>query len=112
MKSNKPNPERDKWLADMYAKGFMPSALASTFGITTTRVIQILNKLGVRKPKWKWASAETGEKIYQMQAKGYSQSAIGREVGLSRERIRQIEAKALRKLRHPSWSRRLKDYLE
>ncbi len=37
---------------------------------------------------------------------------VGREFGVTRERIRQIEAKALRKLRHPSRSRQLKDYLE
>jgi len=37
---------------------------------------------------------------------------VGREFSVTRERIRQIEAKALRKLRHPSRSRRLKDYLE
>jgi RNA polymerase primary sigma factor len=37
---------------------------------------------------------------------------VGQEFNVTRERIRQIEAKALRKLRHPSRSRRLKDYLE
>jgi len=37
---------------------------------------------------------------------------VGKEFGVTRERIRQIEAKALRKLRHPSRSRRLKDYLD
>jgi RNA polymerase primary sigma factor len=37
---------------------------------------------------------------------------VGREFGVTRERIRQIEAKALRKLRHPSRSRKLRDYLE
>ncbi len=37
---------------------------------------------------------------------------VGREFKVTRERIRQIEAKALRKLRHPSRSRKLKDYLE
>lgn len=36
---------------------------------------------------------------------------VGKEFGVTRERIRQIEAKALRKLRHPSRSRRLRDYL-
>ena len=37
---------------------------------------------------------------------------VGKEFNVTRERIRQIEAKALRKLRHPSRSRKLKDYLE
>jgi len=37
---------------------------------------------------------------------------VGRELNVTRERIRQIEAKALRKLRHPSRSKKLKDYLE
>ena len=37
---------------------------------------------------------------------------VGRDFNVTRERIRQIEAKALRKLRHPSRSRKLRDYLE
>ncbi len=37
---------------------------------------------------------------------------VGRDFGITRERIRQIEAKALRKLRHPSYSRKLRGYLE
>jgi len=37
---------------------------------------------------------------------------VGKEFNVTRERIRQIEAKALRKLRHPSHSRKLRDYLE
>jgi RNA polymerase primary sigma factor len=37
---------------------------------------------------------------------------VGKEFGVTRERIRQIEAKALRKLRHPSRSKRLRDYLD
>jgi RNA polymerase primary sigma factor len=36
---------------------------------------------------------------------------VGHEFGLTRERIRQIEAHALRKLRHPSRSRKLRDYV-
>ena len=36
---------------------------------------------------------------------------VGQIFGVTRERIRQIEAKALRKLRHPSRSRKLKDYM-
>ena len=37
---------------------------------------------------------------------------VGKEFNVTRERIRQIEAKAIRKLRHPSRSRKLRDYLE
>ncbi len=37
---------------------------------------------------------------------------VGQKFDVTRERIRQIEAKALRKLRHPNRSKRLKDYLE
>jgi len=37
---------------------------------------------------------------------------VGKEFNVTRERIRQIEAKALRKLRHPSRSRKLKDFME
>ena len=37
---------------------------------------------------------------------------VGRRFGVTRERIRQIEAKALRKLRHPSRSKKLKDFIE
>ena len=37
---------------------------------------------------------------------------VGREFQVTRERIRQIEAKALRKLKHPSRSKRLKDFLD
>ena len=37
---------------------------------------------------------------------------VGREFGITRERIRQIEAKVLRKLRHPAYGRALRSYLE
>ena len=45
-------------------------------------------------------------------AAGETLAAIGKRYNVTRERIRQIEAKALRKLRHPSRSRRLKAFLE
>ncbi|MDO8570835.1 MAG: sigma-70 family RNA polymerase sigma factor, partial [Candidatus Daviesbacteria bacterium] len=37
---------------------------------------------------------------------------VGKEFGVTRERIRQIEAKAIRKLRHPTRAKKLRDYLE
>jgi len=37
---------------------------------------------------------------------------LGKEFNVTRERVRQIEAKALRKLRHPSRAKRLRDYLD
>ena len=44
--------------------------------------------------------------------KTHTLEEVGQTFNITRERIRQIEAKALRKLRHPSRSRNLKDYLE
>ena len=50
--------------------------------------------------------------IYALRIKGWKLQALADALGLTRERIRQIEAKALRKMRHPSRSDKLKTFLE
>ena len=47
-----------------------------------------------------------------MAAERILKEEVGQLFGVTRERIRQIEAKALRKLRHPNRSKRLKEYVE
>ena len=88
--TGKPDPERDFFVADAYTKGATMADLAADSRITTERVRQILNKAGVRKPKWTWSGPELVSKIYKLAEDGMSHSAIAREVGLSRERIRMI----------------------
>jgi len=47
-----------------------------------------------------------------MDGESYTLEQVGRKLGITRERVRQIEAQALSRLRHPTHSRRLKDYLK
>jgi RNA polymerase primary sigma factor len=72
-------------------RDYMASVLAS-LGHREQRVLQM--RFGLENGKY------------------YTLSEIGEALGVTRERIRQIEAKALRKLRHPSRSKKLKDYLD
>ena len=63
------------------------------------------------------ALSEREQKIIKMRfglenGKSHTLEEVGQEFAVTRERIRQIEAKALRKLRHPSRSRKLKDFLD
>ena len=60
------------------------------------------------------ALSDDRKDVYKRQDDGRARTLeeVGKEFNVTRERIRQIEAKALRKLRHPSRSRKLKDYLD
>jgi RNA polymerase primary sigma factor len=69
-----------------------------------------------RSSPQEWASKEREEKVIRLRfgledGKSRTLEEVGQMFGVTRERIRQIEAKALRKLRHPSRSRKLKDYM-
>ena len=70
------------------------------------QILSVLNTLTPRE-----------EKVLRLRygiddGKGRTLEEVGKEFNVTRERIRQIEAKALRKLRHPSRCKRLKDFLE
>ena len=72
----------------------------------TTQVERALSTLSAKEKeilRLRFGIGEAGE---------HTLEEVGRRFSVTRERIRQIEAKALRKLRHPSRSRKLKDYLE
>ena len=66
----------------------------------------------VSSPYCKSLAEHFNDAMTPMLANDRTLEEVGREFNVTRERIRQIEAKALRKLRHPSRSRKLKDYLE
>lgn len=81
-----------------------PEALAS-YEILKTQINEVLDTLSERERKV--LELRFGLKDH----KPRTLEDVGKVFGVTRERIRQIEAKALRKLRHPSRSRKLKDYL-
>jgi RNA polymerase primary sigma factor len=79
---------------------------AASFAMLKQQILEILNTLTARE-----------EKVLRLRfglddGRTHTLEEVGRIFNVTRERIRQIESKALRKLRHPSRSRRLKDYLE
>ena len=81
-------------------------AEAASHQLLKEQVTDVLNSLTFRERK------VLGLRFGLEDGRSRTLEEVGREFQVTRERIRQIEAKALRKLRHPSRSKKLKDYLE
>ena len=86
-------------------------------GIGSEQELVIVPRRRRRKPRVEHIGAHREQRVLQMRfglenGKYYTLSEIGEALGVTRERIRQIEAKALRKLRQPQRSRKLKAYTE
>jgi RNA polymerase primary sigma factor len=99
--------EEDSHLGDFIedAKAIAPSDAAS-HRLLKEQICSVLGSLTKRE-----------RKVLQLRfgledGRARTLEEVGREFGVTRERIRQIETKALRKLRHPSRSKKLKDYME
>jgi RNA polymerase primary sigma factor len=99
--------EEDSHLGDFIEdqKAIAPSDAASHH-LLKEQITSVLNSLTKRE-----------RKVLQLRfgledGRSRTLEEVGREFGVTRERIRQIETKALRKLRHPSRSKKLKDYMD
>ena len=79
---------------------------AASFGMMQHEIVSVLQTLSARERR----VVELRFGLSDGQARTLEE--VGREFGITRERIRQIEAKTLSKLRHPSRAQRLRDYLE
>ncbi|HHW49542.1 MAG TPA: RNA polymerase sigma factor RpoD [Clostridiaceae bacterium] len=99
--------EEDSHLGDFIPDDDAPApAEAAAFTLLKEQLIDVLDTLTPRE-----------EKVLRLRfglddGRARTLEEVGKEFNVTRERIRQIEAKALRKLRHPSRSKKLKDYLE
>ena len=99
--------EEDSHLGDFIPDDDAPApAEAAAFTMLREQLVDVLDTLTPRE-----------EKVLRLRfglddGRVRTLEEVGREFNVTRERIRQIEAKALRKLRHPSRSKKLKDYLE
>lgn len=99
--------EEDSHLGDFIKDDNVPvPADAATFTLLKEQLEEVLGTLTEREQKV--LTLRFGLK----DGRARTLEEVGKEFNVTRERIRQIEAKALRKLRHPSRSRKLKDYLE
>ena len=99
--------EEDSHLGDFIPDDDVPApAEAAAFSMLKEQLIEVLDTLTERE-----------QKVLKLRfgledGRARTLEEVGKEFDVTRERIRQIEAKALRKLRHPSRSKKLKDYLE
>ena len=99
--------EEDSHLGDFIQDENVPvPADAAAFTLLKEQLVEVLGTLTERE-----------QKVLRLRfglddGRARTLEEVGREFNVTRERIRQIEAKALRKLRHPSRSRKLKDYLD
>lgn len=99
--------EEDSHLGDFIQDDNIPlPAEAAAFTLLKEQLVDVLGTLTDRE-----------QKVLRLRfglddGRARTLEEVGKEFQVTRERIRQIEAKALRKLRHPSRSRKLKDYLE
>ena len=99
--------EEDSHLGDFIQDDNVPvPADAAAFTLLKEQLIEVLGTLTERE-----------QKVLRLRfgldvGRARTLEEVGKEFNVTRERIRQIEAKALRKLRHPSRSRKLKDYLD
>ncbi|MCM1287229.1 MAG: RNA polymerase sigma factor RpoD [Clostridium sp.] len=99
--------EEDSHLGDFIQDENVPvPAEAAAFTLLKEQLVDVLSTLTERE-----------QKVLRLRfglddGRARTLEEVGKEFKVTRERIRQIEAKALRKLRHPSRSRKLKDYLE
>lgn len=99
--------EEDSHLGDFIEDHNVPvPADAASFTLLKEQLVEVLGTLTERE-----------QKVLRLRfglddGRARTLEEVGREFNVTRERIRQIEAKALRKLRHPSRSRKLKDYLD
>ena len=101
------NEEEDSHLSDFIEdRTTLPPADVASRQLLKEQIDEVLSTLSPRE-----------QRVLQLRfgledGRSRTLEEVGKEFSVTRERIRQIEAKALRKLRHPSRSRRLKDYLE
>ena len=98
--------EEDSHLGDFIPDDNMPvPADAAAFTLLKEQLVEVLDTLTEREKK------VLTLRFGLEDGRARTLEEVGKEFNVTRERIRQIEAKALRKLRHPSRSRKLRDYI-